>query len=119
MVTLITQAVVPSPTFPPSSWERSHLKSFSIKEKHEYVHAVDILGAKNISHCKTCSILGLNPIYYTGFKKVIARVDNLENSAGFVSCNTNGTACSVHPGCPSLLSVIKGDLSYFIFEKWQ
>ena len=95
MVTVITQAVVPSPTVPTKGWEHSHRKSFSIKEKREYVHAVDILVEKDISHRKACSILGLHPIYYTRFKKVIARVDALENSAGFVPYNTNGTAHGV------------------------
>ena len=99
--------IVPLPTFPPNGWECSHRKSFSSKEKREYVHAVDILATKKISCRKACSILGLNPIYYTHFKKVIARVDDLENSAGLVPYNTSGTACGVHPGCPSLSSVIK------------
>jgi len=117
MVTLVTQAVLPSSTSPPNGWERSHRKSFSIKEKRKYVHAVDILVAKNISRCKACSILGLNPVYYTCFKKVFARVDDLENSDGFVPYNTNGTAHRVHPGRPSLLSVIKDDLSHFISKR--
>ena len=119
MVTVVTQAAVPSPTVPTKGWERSHRKSFSIKEKREYVHAVDILVAKNISRCKACSILGLHPINYNRLKKVIAKVDALENSAGFVPHNTNGTARWFHLGCPSLSSVIKDNLSHFIFEKRQ
>jgi len=119
MVTVVTQAVVPSPTVPTKGWERSHRKSFSIKEKREYVHAVDILVEKDVSRRKACSILGLHPTYYIRFKKVIEKVDALENSAGFAPHNTNGTARRVHPGRTSLLSVIKDDLSHFIFEKRQ
>jgi hypothetical protein len=63
MVTRVTQAVVPSPTFPTNDWECSPSKTFSIKEKHEYGHAVDILVAKNISRHKACSTHGLHPIY--------------------------------------------------------
>ncbi len=96
-VTLIAQSltmvtvIVPSPTVPIKGWERSHCKSFSIKEKCEYIHAVDILVEKDISRRKACSTLGLHPIYYTRFKDVLAKVDALENSVGFVPCNTNGT----------------------------
>ena len=119
MVTAVTQAIVPSPMFPDNGWERSHRESFSIKEKREYVYAIDILVEKNISRRNACSILGLHPIYYMRFKRVIAKVDALENIVGFVPHNTNGTAHRVHPERPSLLSVIKDDLSRFIFEKRQ
>ena len=53
------------------------------------------------------------------FKKVIKKVDALKNGTTFVPYKTNGNACKIYPGPPSLLSVIKQDLSRFAFEMRQ
>ncbi len=119
MVAVVINAVEPLPSFSTKAGRPSHRKSYTIKEKREFVNAVDALIAKDIPRRKACVILGLHPNYYSRFKKVVAKVDALEKSDGFVAHRTNGTARRIHPGRPSLLSVIKDDLSRFIFEKRQ
>jgi hypothetical protein len=58
-------------------------------------------------------------MYYTCFKKVIKKVDALENGATFVQYKTNGNAHKNNPSPSSLLSLIKQDLSHFIFKMRQ
>ena len=91
-------------------------KSFSVKEKHEYVVAIDALVAEGASCRQACLMVGLPHNYNPGFKKVIKKLDDLEQDAGFVPFKTNGTARKIHPGHPSRLQVIQEELSCFVFE---
>jgi len=91
-------------------------KSFSVKKKYEYVVAFDVLMAKGASHQQACLMVGLPHNYYPCFKKVIKKLDYLEQDAGFVPFKANGTARKIHPGHPSLLQAIQEDLSHFVFE---
>jgi hypothetical protein len=61
-------------------------------------------------------MVGLPHNYYPHFKKVIKKLNDLEQDAGFVPFKTNGTACKIHPGRPSLLQAIQEDLSRFVFK---
>ena len=45
-------------------WEASLCKSFSVKEKHEYVVAIDALMAEGASRRQACSMVGLPHNYY-------------------------------------------------------
>ncbi len=94
-------------------------KPFSLKDKRDFIHAVDTIVATSISCRQVCYHLGLSSMYYTCFRKVIKRVDALENDAAFVLYKTNGNAWKIHPGPPSLLSAIKEDLSRYVFETRQ
>jgi len=67
----------------------SFRKSFLLKDKRDFVHAIDSI------------------------------VKALENSATFVPYKTNGNAHKIHPGPPSILYTIKQDLSRFVFEMRQ
>jgi len=66
-------------------------KSFSVKEKREYILAIDDLIARGASHRQACAMVNLPHNYYPCFKKVIKKIDDLDN-AGFVPFKTNGTA---------------------------
>jgi hypothetical protein len=90
-------------------------KSFSVKEKREYVLAIDDLIARGSSRRQACAMVNLPHNYYPRFKKVMKKIDDLDN-AGFVPFKTNGTARKIHPGRPSLLQEIREDLSRFVFE---
>ena len=83
-------------------------KSFSVKKKHEYVVAIDALVAEGASCRQACLMVGLPHNYYPRFKKVIKKLDNLEQDAGF-AFKTNGTACKIHLGHPSLLRATQED----------
>ena len=60
-------------------------RSFSIKEKRELVQAVDVFRATHKVSCRqACAFVGISQVYYTRFKKVIEKVDNLENDKEFI-----------------------------------
>jgi hypothetical protein len=61
-------------------------------------------------------MVGLPHNYYLCFKKVVKKLEDLEQDAGFVPFKINGTARKIHPGHPSLLQAIQEDLSCFVFE---
>ena len=119
MVSVVAQVIEPLSALTTRESEPTLRKAFAIKEKREYVQAIDAIVSQGISRRKACSMLGLHPVYYARFKKVLRKVDDLENGDAFVAHKTNGTACKVHAGCPSLLSAIQEDLSRFIFETRQ
>jgi len=96
-----------------------HQKSFSLKDKRDFIHVVNSIVVTGISHCQACYHLGLSSMNYTHFRKVIKRVDTLENGATFVPYKTNGNTQKIHPGPPSYLSAIKQDLSCCVFETRQ
>ena len=61
-------------------------------------------------------MVGLSHNYYPRFKKVIKKLDDLEQDAGFVPFKTNKTARKIHLGHPSLLQAIQEELSRFVFK---
>ena len=94
--------------------ERSRRRSYPIKEKRDFIHAIDTIVTTGVSCRVACSRVGLSHTYYTRFKKAIAKVEGLEKSDVYVPYKTNGSARKIHPGAPSLLSIIQCDLSQFI-----
>ena len=94
-------------------------KSFSLKEKGGFVHAVKSIVSTCISCHQACCHLGLSSMYHTCFRKVIKRVNTLKNGAMFVPYKTSGNARKIHSGPPRVLSAIKEDLSRYVFETKQ
>jgi len=101
--------------------EPSFRRSFSSKEKREYVQAVELVFANHqgMSCCQACATIGFSQIYYIRFKKAIKKVDDLEQGVALVTQKINGTARRIHPGRTSILSVVQEDLSCFVFEDRQ
>ena len=91
-------------------------KSFSIKEKHKYIVAINALIAIGASCRQACAIVNLPHNYYPGFKKVLSKIDELDKNDEYVPFKMNGTARKIHPGNPSLLQDICIDLSRLVFE---
>lgn len=96
--------------------EASLRRSFSVKEKREYVVTVDAIIATGATRRQACAMVNLPHNYYPRFKKVLSKIDDLEKNDGFVPFKTNGIARKIHPGRPSLLQEIREDLSRFVFE---
>ena len=59
--------------------EQARRRSFSIKDKRDFVHRIDSIVSTGVSHCQACVRVGLPYLYYVRFKKVIHKVDALEN----------------------------------------
>ncbi len=96
--------------------EPSLRKSFSLKDKREFIRSVDEIVATGLSRRKACHQLRVPHVYYTRFKRAIAKAQSLENADAFVHHNINGGARKIHPGPQSMLSLIKDDLMRFVFE---
>jgi hypothetical protein len=88
MVSVVTQVLEPLLVVTTQEGEPSLRMPLSIKEKQDYIQAIDTIVAKGISHCKACSIVGLHRVYYAHFKKVTQKVDKLEKDDAFVAHET-------------------------------
>jgi hypothetical protein len=91
-----------------------HYRSYSIKEKREFVQAINTLVSTGASHCDKCYLVGLPHMYYACFKKAVEKVDGLEKSAAYIQYKTKGSACKIHPDPKSLLTAIQKDLARFV-----
>jgi len=91
-------------------------KSFSIKDKREFILAVDTLVSTGASRHEACNRLGLPHMYYERIKKVIEKVESLENGTGYIPYKTNNSARKIHPVPQSLLCVIKDDFACFVVQ---
>ena len=89
-------------------------KSYSLKEKREVVRTIDTLVGHGNSRRKACAVMGILPLYYRRWKRVISKVDDLEAEDSFCSFKTNGTARKIHTGRVSLLAPVKEHLSVFV-----
>ena len=95
-------------------------KSYSIKEKRELVQSVQFLmSARNVTVRQACLLIGVSPMYYTRFKRIIKKIDDIENGEVFIPYKTNGSARKVHPGGRGFLADVKEELSRFVFETRQ
>ena len=101
--------------------EPSYRRSFSIKEKREYVQAVELVlyNHPGMSARQACGVIGFSPVYFVRFKKILKKVDAIVQGEGIVSHKINGAARKIHPGRASVLSAVQDDLSRFVFETRQ
>jgi hypothetical protein len=101
--------------------EPSYRRSFSLKEKREYVQAVELVLSNHpgMSTRRACSVIGLSPVYFVCFKKVLKKVDAIDQGEAIVAHKINGAARKIHPGRENVLSAVHDDLSRFVFETRQ
>jgi hypothetical protein len=92
-------------------------KSYEIKDKRHIVQQVDGLFATGFfCRHKACATVGIHPLYYTHWKKVLAKVHDLNSSTEVVPYDTRGTSRKIHPGRESVLAQIKEQLQAFTFK---
>ena len=95
-------------------------KWYGLKEKWFVVQQIDALISVGHSRCNACQILGVSTLYYRRWKQLISKVFDVNSTNAFVWYNTKGTACKIHPGLPSALSVIRPQMKDFVSSicKW-
>ena len=91
-------------------------RSFEIKEKQNVVTMLDELVSSGCSRCNPCTAAGIPYLYYHHRKKLIEKVDGINDGKKFVSFNTKGTSRHIHQGHPSLLNGIEPQLKTIIFH---
>ncbi len=79
-------------------------RSYTIKEKREFVQAICTLASNGVSIRQACPLLGLPHQYYYRFKKMVEAAGELEENDVFIHYKVNGTARKIHPGRPSILA---------------
>ena len=95
----------------------SSRKSYELKDKRHIVQQIDGLVAGGFcSRRKACAAVGICPLYYTRWKKVLEKADELNSSTEFVPYNMRGTSCKIHPGRKSVLAQVKDKLRAFTFK---
>ena len=95
----------------------SSRKSYELKDKRHIVQQIDGLVAGGFcSRRKACAAVGIRPLYYTRWKKVLEKADELNSSTEFVPYNTRGTSRKIHPGRESVLAQVKEQLRAFTFK---
>ena len=63
-------------------------KSYELKEKRHIVQQIDGLIAGGSCSCrKACAVVSIHPMYYTRWKKILEKADELNSSAEFVAYN--------------------------------
>ena len=89
-------------------------KIYSLKEKRDAVHTINTLVGHGNSRRKASTAMGICPLYYRRWKRVISKVDDLKAVDSFCSFKTNGTARKIHTGHVGLLAPVKEQLSVFV-----
>jgi len=89
-------------------------RSYSLKEKCDVVCSIDLLVVNGLLHSQACVALAIPRIYYRRWKKVIAKVGELEKDDSFHAFNMNGLAREIHPGRVGILVAMKEQLLSFI-----
>ena len=87
-------------------------RSYELKEKRFVVQQIDALISSGHSRCNACQILGIPPLYYRRWKRLVLKVHDVNSTDDFVSYNTKGTARKIHPGRPSALLADVGGAHY-------
>jgi len=91
-------------------------RSFEIKEKRNAVAMIYELVSSGCSQHKGCTAGGIPYLYYCCWKKLIKKVDNINDGKKFLSFNTKGTSRRIYQGHPSLLNGIEPQLKTFMFH---
>ena len=92
---------------PPAVW-----RSYELKENWFVVQQIDALISSCHSRCNACQILGIPPLDYRQWKRLVLKVHDV-NTDDFVSYNTKGMARNIHPGRPSALSATRPQMKEF------
>ena len=68
------------------------------------------------SRQKACAIVGIPGLYYRRWKKLVAKVDDMNSAVEFMARNTTGSTCRIHPRQKSFLSQSEPELEHFVFQ---
>ena len=90
--------------------------SYEIKEKRQVVCHIDALLTSGLSRCWACENVGVKYLYYRRWKKLIKKVDIINNGEHFVAYNTKGKAQKIHGGRPGILEPVETQLKSSVFK---
>ena len=85
-------------------------KSFLLKYKRDALNAMHDHMPLGYSLCNATEKVNIPHFYYQNWRRTVAKVDQLASKQTVVPFKINGESCKIHPGCPSELVPIEGDL---------
>ena len=91
-------------------------KSYDIKTDHVFVQTIDTLVSSGKSHHASCAFVGIPPLYYHHWRRVLAKIDDVNAAQEFVAYSTKGTTHRLHHGHTSVLAAIRPQLEAYIFK---
>ena len=91
-------------------------KAYDIKTKHVFVQTIDTLISSGKSCRAACAYAGIPPLYYRHWRRLLAKIDDVNATEEFVAYSTKGTACKIHHGRTSVLTTIHPELEDFMLK---
>ena len=91
-------------------------KSYDIKTKRVFVQTIDTLVSSGNSRRASCAFVGIPPLYYHHWRRVLAKIDDVNAMEEFVAYSTKGTTCRLHHGRTTVLAAIHPELEAFMFK---
>ena len=80
------------------------------------IHEIDALVSSGMTHGIACAKFGIPTLCYCRWKRLVAKIDDVNATEEFVAYSTKGTARKIHPGRKSALEAIKLQLQSFMFS---
>ena len=91
-------------------------KAYEIKTKRVFVQTIDTLISSGKSHRASCAFVGIPPLYYHRWRRLLAKIDDVNATEEFVAYGTKGTVRKIHRGLKSVLTTIRPKLEAFMFK---
>ena len=91
-------------------------KSYDIKTKCVFVQTIDTLVSSGKSRRASCAFVGIPPLYYCHWKRLLTKVDDVNATEEFVTYSTKGTTHRLHHGRTSVSAAICPELEAFMFK---
>ena len=91
-------------------------KSDDIKTEGVFVQTIDTLVLSGKSRHASCAFVGIPPLYYHRWKRLLTKVDDVNATEECVAYSTKGKTRRLHCGRTSVLAVIRPQLEAFMFK---
>ena len=91
-------------------------KSYDIKTKRVLVQTINTLMSSGKSPHASCAFVGIPPLYYRCWKRLLTKVDDVNATEEFVAYSTKGTNRRLHRGRTSVLAAIRPKLEAYMFK---
>jgi len=91
-------------------------KSYDIKTKLVFIQTIDTLIMSGRSHRASCAFVGIPPLYYRHWKRLLTKFEGVNATEEFVAYSTKGTTRRLHQRHTSVLAAILPELEAFMFK---
>ena len=90
--------------------------AYDIKTKFVFVQTIDTLISSSKSRRTARAFVGIPPLYYHRWRRLLAKIDDVNATEEFVADSTKGTARKIHHSCTRGMTTIRPELEAFMFK---